>query len=74
MHPIFVASAARGQDLGVVPEAVEQRLADLHPLAEGEVGRGDRRAPLAGEEVEDHSPVPKGTKPSSSTISSATRR
>ena len=69
MHRIFgcamcvsrpVGLAARGQDLGVVPEAVEQRRGqllvaeDLHPLAEGEVGGDDRRAPLVavGEEVE----------------------
>ena len=45
----------------MVPEAVEQRRGeflvaeDLHPLAEGEVGGDDRRAPLVavGEEVED---------------------
>ena len=66
----------------MVPEAVEQRRGeflvaeDLHPLAEGEVG-GDR-APLVavGEEVEQQlaAGASKGTKPSSSTISSATRR
>ena len=48
------------RDVGMVPEAVEQRRGeflvaeDLHPLAEREVGRDDRRAPLVavGEEVE----------------------
>ncbi len=55
-----VGLAARGQDLGVVPEAVEQRRGELlvaedaYPLVEGEVGGDDRRATLVavGEEVE----------------------
>ena len=67
----------------MVAEAVEQRgrellvAEDLHPLAEGEVGGDDRRAPLValGEQVEEQlaaGPL-EGTKPSSSTTSSATR-
>ena len=65
-------------------EAVEQRRGeflvaeDLHSLAEREVGRDGRRALLVavGEEVEQQlaAGALEGTKPSSSTISSATRR